>query len=278
MSCIFQPVSSYDVMGTGSRGVGIRLSVGAHAEVEPRDDGVVTVTMDGGPSDAPVTRDVVESMAPGRGFDVSIRNDLPVSQGFGMSAAGAIAVGLCVAELTGQGRHAAFSAAHVAEVRRGGGLGDVSAIVGGRDVPIRTVAGLPPFGAVVTAGFTLPRLTLAVLGPKMETGPVLSDPARMSVIRDAASSAMDRFMEEPTYDNLFEQSNEFSSATGLESQIIARTIWDLGQRGYMAGMCMLGNSVFTDAPEEVLWSLLGRGHVRTYRCSSSHREAIVHRA
>ena len=64
VSCIFQPVSSYDVIGTGSRGVGIRLSLGAEAEVVPRDDGEVVITMDGSPSEAPVTRDVVGSMAP----------------------------------------------------------------------------------------------------------------------------------------------------------------------------------------------------------------------
>lgn len=277
VSCIFQPVSSYDVMGTGSRGVGIRLSLGAEAEVVPRDDGEVVITMDGSPSEAPVTRDVVGSMAPGRGFDVVIENGLPVSQGFGMSAAGAIAVGLCVAELTGQTRYDAFRAAHVAEVHRGGGLGDVSAIVGGRDVPIRTVAGIPPFGSVSTAGFTVPRLTLAVLGPVMETGHVLSDPETVAVIREAAMTTMDGFMADPTYENLIVQSNLFSSATGLESDRIADVIERLSNRGYGAGMCMLGNSVFTDAPERELWSMLGRGHVRTFECSSSHREAIVRR-
>ena len=46
----------------------------------------------------------------------------------------------------------------------------------------------------------------------------------------------------------------------------------------MLGMLFSEGMEFTDAPEEVLWSMLGRGHVRTFRCSSSHREAIVQRA
>ena len=153
-------------MSTGSRGVGIRLSLGARAEVVPRDDGEVIVTLDGEVSDAPVTRAVASIMAPGTGFDISIDNDLPVSQGFGMSAAGAIAAGLAIADVAGMSRSEAFAAAHVAEVRCGGGLGDVSAIVGGRDVPIRTVAGLPPHGAVRNAGFKIPRITLAVGGTR----------------------------------------------------------------------------------------------------------------
>ena len=278
MSCIFQPIRSYDVMSTGSRGVGIRLSLGARADVVPRDDGEVLVRMDGEESDAPVTRTVASIMAPGTGFDISIDNDLPVSQGFGMSAAGAIAVGLAIADVTGMPRFEAFSAAHVAEVRGGGGLGDVSAIVGGRDVPIRTVAGLPPHGAVRNAGFTIPRITLAVLGPVMETGDVLADPGRMEAVRDAAADTLDGFIADPTYENLFVASNRFSRETGLESSRMSDVLDGLRSRGFHAGMCMLGNSIYTDAPEEVLWSMLGRGHVRTFRCSSSHREAIVQRA
>lgn len=277
VSCIFQPVSSYDVMGTGSRGVGIRLSVGSHAAVEPRDDGVVNIWLDGQQAIAHITRMAAEDLAPGMGFDIRIRNDVPVSQGFGMSASGAIASSLCIAEITGQSRTRAFEAAHVAEVRGGGGLGDVSAIVGGRDVPVRTVAGFPPYGAVVSAGFRFPRLTLIVLGQQLQTDSVLGDEAAVRRIRDASSATMDAFLADPTYDNLFEQSNAFSSQSGLESPAIRRAVEGLKARGFGAGMCMLGNSVFTDAPEEVVWAVLGRGRARTYACSSSSKEAMLTR-
>lgn len=143
VSCVFQPVESQDIIRTGSRGIGIRLNVGAHAHVTPRDDGVVAVRMDGEAADAPVTRMAAGILAPGEGFDIAVENDLPVSQGFGMSAAGALAASLCIADIVGLPRETAFVAVHEAEVRAGGGLGDVSAIVSGAGVPIRTVAGLP---------------------------------------------------------------------------------------------------------------------------------------
>ena len=277
VSCVFQPVDSLDAMGTGSRGIGIRLDRGATATVSPRDDDVVNISLDGVMETAHITRMVAQILAPGRGFDIRIENDLPVSQGFGMSAAGAIATGLCIADMTGQSRNAAFSAAHAAEVSGGGGLGDVAAIVAGGDVPVRTVAGLPPFGRVESAGFRMEGLTLGVIGGELRTDTVLGDPERLRVVREAAVSAMDSFLAGPCYDRLFEVSNAFSSQSGLESPAIRKGIERLKSRGFHAGMCMLGNSIFTDAPEKDVWAVFGRGHVRTFRCSSSRKEIVIRR-
>lgn len=277
VSCIFQPVSSYDIMCTGSRGVGIRLSLGSRATVEPRDDGTVNIWLDGQQAIAHITRMTAETLAPGQGFDIRIENDLPVSQGFGMSASGALAAALCIADMVGKTRTDAFMAAHKAEVNGGGGLGDVAAIVAGRDVPVRTVPGLPPHGKVVNAGFSFPNLSLVVLGPLLETDSVLGDSRMLDSIRRASAEALGGFMADPTRDNLFEMSNRFSSESELESPAIRKTVENLKSKGYGAGMCMLGNSVFTDAPEEVLWSIFGRGRVRTFSCSSSPREITISR-
>lgn len=277
VSCVFQPISSFDAMSSGSRGIGIRLNKGATATVEERDDGVVNIYLDGSQEIAHITRMVAESLAPGMGFDIRIKNDLPVSQGFGMSAAGAIATGLCIADMTGRSRTDAFIAAHTAEVMGGGGLGDVAAIVAGGDVPVRTVAGFPPFGRVENADFRMESLTLAVIGGDLRTDSVLGDPVMLRKVREAAAECMDAFIADPSYENLYEVSNRFSSKSELESPAIRRGIEGLKGRGYHAGMCMLGNSLFTDAPEEVLWSMYGRGHVRTYRCASSHKEILTRR-
>ncbi len=277
ISCVFQPMTSFDGMSAGSRGIGIRLNRGCTARAEERDDGVVNIYLDGVQSVAHITRMTVETLAPGKGFDIHIDNDLPVSQGFGMSAAGALAAGLCVADMTGMTRSDAFKAAHCAEVMGGGGLGDVAAIVAGSDIPIRTVPGIPPFGKVINARFRMENLTLGVIGSEMRTESVLGDPVMLKRIRDTAISCMDSFLDEPTYENLFAVSNDFSSGSGLESPAIRRAITGLNDRGYNAGMCMLGNSVFTDAPESELWAVLGRAHVRTFRCSSSRKELVTRR-
>ena len=277
VSCVFQPITSFDAMSSGSRGIGIRLDKGATASVEPRDDGVVNIYLDGVQSVAHITRMVAEILSPGSGFDIRIANDLPVSQGFGMSAAGAIATGLCITELTGQDRNTAFRAAHSAEVMGGGGLGDVAAIVAGMDVPVRTVAGFPPLGRVENADLRIESLTLAVIGEKMTTDLVLGDPAVLARVREVATDSMDSFIADPSYENLFRVSNEFSSRSGLESPAVRRAISRLEEKGFHAGMCMLGNSVFTDAPVERVRALFGRGHVRAYGCSSSRKEIVIRR-
>ena len=277
VSCVFQPVTSFDAMCTGSRGIGIRLNKGATATVEERDDGVVNIYLDGTQEIAHITRMVAENLAPGRGFDIRIENDLPVSQGFGMSAAGALAAGLCIADMTGRSRSDAFKAAHAAEVMGGGGLGDVAAIVAGGDIPVRTVAGFPPFGRVENADFTIDHLTLVVIGGELRTDSVLGDPFTLKKVREAAVESMDSFIRDPSYENLFDASNAFSSKSGLESPAVRRAIGCLMGAGHRAGMCMLGNSLFTDASEKEVWAMFGRGHVRTFRAASSRKEIVIRR-
>ena len=277
VSCVFQPVTSFDAMCTGSRGIGIRLNKGATATVEERDDGVVNIYLDGTQEIAHITRMVAENLAPGRGFDIRIENDLPVSQGFGMSAASALAAGLCIADMTGRSRSDAFKAAHAAEVMGGGGLGDVAAIVAGGDIPVRTVAGFPPFGRVENADFTIDHLTLVVIGGELRTDSVLGDPFTLKKVREAAVESMDSFIMDPSYENLFDVSNAFSSKSGLESPAVRRAIGCLMGAGHRAGMCMLGNSLFTDASEKEVWAMFGRGHVRTFRAASSRKEIVIRR-
>jgi len=247
VSCIFQPSRSSDMASTGSRGVGIRLSLGARAEVLPK-EGETTITIDGVPSEAPVTRQVAEILAPGKGFSIDIRDDLPVSQGFGMSAAGAVAAALCIADLEGRSRDEAVMAAHMADIKGGGGMGDVAAIAGDVPVPVRITPGMPPRGLVKDAGISLGRTSFVVLGPKMTTGSVLSDPKRFASICEAAESTMRMFLDQPSTDSLYRFSNEFSQLAGVEGPEVSDALDSLRSRGYRAGMCMLGNSVFTDAP------------------------------
>ena len=92
ITCFFHPVDSEGILKTGSRGVGIRISGGTEVSVDERSDSRIVTSIDGKIVSAPVTENVVSQIAPGRGYDIEFINDLPVSQGFGMSASGAISV------------------------------------------------------------------------------------------------------------------------------------------------------------------------------------------
>ena len=268
VSCVFQPFPSSDPVKAGSRGFGIRLSLGAHCTAEPRSDREIRITIDGIECQAPVTRHAVLSLAGDTGFDISISNDLPVSQGFGMSAAGALSAALCVCDHLGLSEHDAVVAAHSADVCCGGGLGDVVAIAECCDLPIRMLPGIPPHGRMDGLNHHIDRMTLAVLGQKMVTGSVLGDQTMMDRIREVSERAMDAFLEERTVDALYRQSNMFSSQSGLESDQLRAALEILHSEGYHAGMCMLGNSVFTDASGNVVKDLLGLDEADVFVCSS----------
>jgi pantoate kinase len=266
ITCFFSPVITNDILTTGSVGAGIRLNKGAVVTVEERSGRRVRITMDGREHDAKISLSVITAMAPGRGFDVTVENELPVSQGMGMSAAGAVAAGLCISSLTGADEYDAYKAAHIAEAEHGGGLGDVAGIIGGAQ-PIRVKAGLPPFGRVIDSRIKM-KMTVAVLGPKMETGSILSDEKKMAMISAAGTQCVNEFVNSQTEKMLYMLSSKFSESVLLGSNEI-RAVLSLLRRDHRASMCMLGNSIFTDADEKHVREMLGNDVV-TISCSTGN--------
>jgi pantoate kinase len=271
ITCFFAPVRTDDVMMTGSSGAGIRLDRGVTVTVEERRGPTTRITMDGEKCHAKVSERVVSMLAPGVGFDIIVDNGLPVSHGMGMSAAGAIAAGLCVAYLKGLNEYDAYRAAHIAEVENGGGLGDVAGIMGGRQ-PVRVKAGIPPFGRTIDTGIDM-TLSVIPLGPRMDTGSILSDSGTMERISKAGEDCVNRYIGRPSEKMLYELSSEFSRSAGLESKKVRRALSEL-RKGHRASMCMLGNSIFTDADEEQVREILGEVPVISCRTGSGGASLI----
>ena len=274
VTCFFHPVRTGDPETTGSRGAGLRLSAGTQVIVEERTDRRVRIVMDGSETDAPVSRKVIDMMCPDRGLDVTITNDLPVGQGFGMSASGAIALALALCALTGRDPGEAYRYAHVAEVVGGGGLGDVAAIASNRDQPVRIRPGLPPVGEVVGTGIRFERLTLAVIGDRLSTGPIIADPGMQRLMNEVGSRMVDDYVSSPSPDSLFAKAREFSSSVGLESPDVRAALGKMDGVA-PAGMCMLGHSIFTTLPEDDAKEILG--DVPVYSVSTSSAPALIRR-
>ncbi|MCQ2079180.1 MAG: pantothenate kinase [archaeon] len=258
ITCFFGPAgSSGDPLSRGSIGAGIRTALGATVEVVERSGTSHRIMMDGVEVPASVTEALLSRMAPGRVFDVTIENQLPCSEGFGMSAAGATAAALCLADILGMSRQEAFEHAHLAEIIGGGGLGDVSAISCPRHQPVRVRPGIPPYGEVVGTDVCFDALSLVVLGPKMHTGHVLGDSVMFSRITLSGREVVEEYIGAPSEDALFSLSNRFSSECGLESCDVSDAMEKLGRHGFRAAMCMLGNSIFTEAPPDLVKDVLG---------------------
>jgi pantoate kinase len=167
---------------------------------------------------------------------------LPVSQGFGMSAAGALSAALALAKALRLPKSDAILAAHKAEVQQRTGLGDVVAQVQG-GVEVRREPGLPPWGYVQRV-MGEGELILCVLSGPLETRAVLGDAEARKRIQKAGKAAMLAFTAQPTLPNLFRVGKQFSIDAGLASIDVLKAIRAVELAGGVASQSMLGHSVF----------------------------------
>ncbi|HET6399212.1 MAG TPA: hypothetical protein VFH47_06630, partial [Candidatus Thermoplasmatota archaeon] len=177
----------------GSRGAGWCVDRGATATAMPSERPRLRV--DGAEGEWEVTRRALHILAPRQAMDVDVRLELPVGQGFGMSAAGTLAACLAAASELGLEPEAALEATHQAEVEAGGGLGDaVAAWHGSAEVRMRP--GCPPHGWV--SRVEPPpgtRLLYCVLGDPLPTRSVIREPSWKLRTRALAASGAHQRVE-----------------------------------------------------------------------------------
>ncbi len=241
----FEVCMAEDLLASGSRGGGLCTSLGALSDVtiERSDHLKIKVEIDGEPREAEVTRAALEHLLGEEPLhvDVATELDLPESQGFGMSAAGALSACIAASHILGIARQNAFEAAHVAEIECGAGLGDVPA-VHRAGVTIRASPGLPPKGRVHRIEGA-PEVVLAVVGSPIKTSEVLKDIELTQRINRAGAERVSRLLGRPTVDDFMRLASSFALETDLASEQVA-TAMDAASAAGAASMVMLGNSVF----------------------------------
>ncbi|HLM70061.1 MAG TPA: pantothenate kinase, partial [Thermoplasmata archaeon] len=185
---VFRPeAGDRDPRARGSVGAGIVLELGAWAEARFTRGGRSILRVEGDGRDSwPISEDVARRLrpdAPGT-LVVRLKHELPVGQGFGMSAAGALATALALASISGTPRSQAVQVAHLADLFGGGGLGGVAAILGG-GLEVRRQPGVPPYGQVVHRAFRS-ALLVGVVGPTIPSPSVLRSRAALRRITKAS--------------------------------------------------------------------------------------------
>lgn len=275
ISGFFDPYYDRDPKKSGSRGAGITLSLGVTAKVTvlPAKKQRIDVFINDKPTDAPTTKLAVMQLLKNTPFAVKVQleQELPLSQGFGMSGAGALSAALATAKVCGLKKTDAVEAAHAAEVTCKTGLGDVVAESFG-GIEIRRSPGLPPWGTVehIPGNY---ELVLCVTGKKLPTSAILNDPTLLQRIRNAARSCLTELLEKPSVENLFTLSYRFAKDTGLVTKQVDEAIKAASNYG-MASMCMLGNAVFAIGETEELLKVLNQ-FGPTYRCTIARSGATV---
>jgi pantoate kinase len=225
----------------GSIGCGITLGIGGTTSVSPAEE--TTMLLNGEPSDAPISRYVVDELArmPVR---VATELSVPVGSGFGASGIGALgcAYGLNSLFDLGLTANQLGAVAHVAEVKGGGGLGDVIAQNTGGLV-IRLRGGAPGIGRVDRVPVPSLRVDYVVRGP-LSTKEVLSDPGVMAKCNRAGKSALKALLSRPNIKNFMHLSSTFAKETNLASDWALDAIEAVKSTGGLASMIMLGDAVF----------------------------------
>jgi pantoate kinase len=246
ISAFFEPVyCGQNLDRTGSRGAGLNISLGAVSQVKMKQTShqTITVLLNGKPSTAPVTKVALAYLIGEMPINVYIdtRLDLPISQGFGMSAGGALSATLATADLLHLSRDSAIKAAHYAEVQLRTGLGDVIASSFG-GIEIRREPGLPPWGVLqhIPGSYDV---VVCVIGKRIETKKVLSDVKKLREIELYGRYCMKKLLEKPSIEHLFSLGLEFTKRSHLADERVLEAVEAANHFG-MASMCMLGNSVF----------------------------------
>ncbi len=271
----FDPYFDRDARKSGSRGAGISLSLGVTTKVSaiPSNKQSIGVYINKKPVDAYTTKLAIKNLIGDTlsKIKVEIVQSLPLSQGFGLSGAGALSAALATARLFGLSRIDALEAAHNAEVIYRTGLGDVLAESFG-GIEIRKSPGLPPWGEIEHIPGNS-EVVVCVIGNKIPTSEILNNPEIVKRIRTNARYCLTSLLENPSLENLLIQSYRFARNVGLADDKIMKAI-EMANNYGIASMCMLGNSIFAIGETEKLTKALSV-FGKVFRCTIDQQGARI---
>ena len=263
-----------DPIKQGSLGAGLCLTDGAEA-IARGELGVYSLDVKflHGNGDAKIFQQVLDllseeiSVFSDYSWEIAVRNKLPSSQGFGMSAAGAIAAAAAFQRALGLPHEESFrrslAIAHLVERRNSTGLGDVTALAAG-GVERRLKPGSPYSGPDLLNGpgraegwtESIPVVLAWRANPGRHTSEYIDDVDWKRSITEAGRKQMLQ-LSEGTWDNsrwgeLLNSAEAFSNQSGLSDDASRSALVDAGKNAILrAGvdsdtsvlLCMLGESI-----------------------------------
>jgi pantoate kinase len=191
----------------------------------------------------PISEEVARRLAARRPgvLEVTLRHDLPVGQGFGTSASGALATALAVGAVVRVPRATSIATAHLADLFGGGGLGGVASILGG-GLEFRRRPGIPPIGRVEHRTFG-PPLLLALVGGPMPSPALLRSEPFLDRVHDASAASMRAMDRAPTVATFLREAERFTDRLEIAPGPVQRTIAALRAAGARSSQAMFGRSV-----------------------------------
>jgi pantoate kinase len=178
--------------------------------------------------------------------------ELPVSQGFGMSAAGLLATSLALGELFDVGEVGQLARlAHRIERNHSTGLGDILGLWAG-GVELREVPGSPPSpGKVRAFSANVPALLIWVPSDTKHTSGYIDNLEWKIAITKAGDKSVNHLMKYPwnrkIWPELLSEADRFAIDSGLleekeRSDLLATVVENI-ENNMSCHLCMLGTSV-----------------------------------
>ena len=249
VSTVFQIIPDKDPRRMHSLGMGFTIADGVRLTIAGANS--TKIYFNGREIEFPTVRTVIERLCE-HPINVVIDSQLPLSGGFGLSGASALATALALDTLLDARlpREELGMIAHVAEVCNLTGLGDVCGQFHG-GCNIKTTPGapltatpLPILEQPIWYRYFSPILTCEIIG----------DPERQKTINRAAHNVLILMTELAqaqvnTFEPYIRAARQFAEASGLLTDPRVRdTITRIQRAGGEASMIMLGNAVFSTMP------------------------------
>ncbi|MCI4332907.1 MAG: hypothetical protein L3K01_04150 [Thermoplasmata archaeon] len=257
---VFAPrLGAKDPRARGSVGAGLVLELGVRAVARWTPGAPDRVVVRSTPTtSAPISLEAArrtKSELRGR-LSVTLTHQLPIGQGFGMSAAGALATARASALALGTSPRKALEIAHLADLFGGGGLGGVAAIAGG-GLEVRRRPGIPPWGEIRRSRFPY-RVFLATVGPPIPSPGLLRNAHFLTRVEAAAAEGLRELGTRPTPTSFLAASQLFSDRLGLGPVGLRRRLDRIRRTGASAGQAMFGRAIFAVAHDSAERSRLVR--------------------
>lgn len=242
--------NSENVLFRGSRGAGVSISRGVTTTIQRIKSSSIDVLFNGErrfPSDALVTNRVVELLLPQTeqtNLRIHHNFEVPLSSGYGASAAGALGTSFALNTLLklGLSKLELFQIAHKAEVLTKSGLGDVIGLYQG-GLEIRVKEGAPGIGETIPLENSKDWKIATVHLGSLSTSEVLSNPQKRKAVNEAGGELISELISRPYFDNFIKLSSAFSKRVRLWSPRLKKSIENLPPE-VIGSQIMLGEAFF----------------------------------
>jgi len=243
----FQILFNEDEMKAGSRGAGISLSLGSYATVEKSKKTIIS-------KKTGVAREAIKKFY--GNYKVKIKNDLPISQGFGISGSSALASSIAISHIENIPYEFALRYSHMADLKNKTGLGDVIAsFYGGMECRIE-----PGIEGRIKKWKVDKKILIMVAGKGIRTQNIIGNEKFIERINETGEECMREFLRKPDFENFLIQSRKFSMESGILDAKMKKILDSLNRVG-PAAACMIGNSFFGEWDKKMMKEMKKYGRV-----------------